>query len=35
MEDKLIDIDHLGKAEANWFTHFYKAMYFNGIGLLR
>lgn len=34
MEDKLIDIDHLDKAEANWLTHFYKAMYFNGIGLL-
>ena len=34
MEDKLIAIDHLDKAEANWFIHFYKAMYFNGIGLL-
>ena len=28
MEDKLLELDHLQKAEASWFRHWYMALYF-------
>lgn len=33
-ESKMLEWDHLKKAEANWFKHWYLAMYYSGIALL-
>jgi uncharacterized iron-regulated membrane protein len=30
----MLEWDHLKKAEANWFKHWYLAMYYSGIALL-
>ena len=34
MKDKLVELDHLKKAEASWFTHWYMALYYSGIAFL-
>ena len=34
MEDKLLELDHLQKAEASWFRHWYMALYFASIAIV-
>ena len=34
MEDKLVELDHLQKAEASWFRHWYMALYFASIAIV-
>ena len=34
MKDKLVELDHLKKAEASWFKHWYMALYYSGIAFL-
>ena len=34
MKNKLVELDHLKKAESSWFRHFYLAVYFSGIAFL-
>ena len=34
MKDKLLELDHLQKAEASWFRHWYMALYFASIAIV-
>ena len=31
---KIIEMDHLQKAESSWFKHWYMALYYSGIAIL-